>query len=76
MLSWVPGWERGFQAAPSLTGSAREMLQHFRDSRLVATYTVGFCVLFTLVEIFSFVGFHLAQPPYEFSTALIGSSSG
>ena len=49
------------------------MLQHFRDSRLVATYCVGFCVLFTLSTIFTFVGFHLAAPPYGLSTAAIGS---
>jgi MFS family permease len=65
--------ERGFRRAASLTSSAGEMLQHFRDSRLVATYAVGFCVLFTLVTIFSFIGFHLAASPYALSTAAIGS---
>lgn len=65
--------ERGFRRASSLASSAREMLQHFRDSRLVATYCVGFCVLFTLSTVFTFVGFHLAAPPYGLSTAAIGS---
>lgn len=65
--------ERGFRRASSLASSAQEMLQHFRDSRLVATYCVGFCVLFTLSTVFTFVGFHLAAPPYGLSTAAIGS---
>jgi len=65
--------ERGFRRSSSIASSTREMLQHFRDSRLVATYCVGFCVLFTISTIFTFVGFHLAAPPYELSTAAIGS---
>jgi predicted MFS family arabinose efflux permease len=65
--------ERGFRRSSSVLGSVQEMLQHFRDSRLVATYCVGFCVLFTLSTIFTFVGFHLAAPPYGLSTAAIGS---
>ena len=66
--------ERGFRRS-SLDRrlGCSEMLQHFRDSRLVATYCVGFCVLFTFSTIFTFVGFHLAAPPYELSTAAIGS---
>ncbi|HWE72241.1 MAG TPA: MFS transporter [Stellaceae bacterium] len=65
--------ERGFRRSSSIGSSLQEMLQHFRDSRLVATYCVGFCVLFTLSTIFTFVGFHLAAPPYALSTAAIGS---
>jgi predicted MFS family arabinose efflux permease len=64
--------ERGFRRSSSIGSSMQEMLQHFRDSRLVATYCVGFCVLFTISTIFTFVGFHLAAPPYELSTAAIG----
>ena len=64
--------ERGFRRSSSIRGSIGEMIRHFRDSRLVATYCVGFCVLFTLSTIFTFVGFHLAAPPYALSTAAIG----
>ena len=65
--------ERGFRRSSSIGISVREMLQHFCDSRLVATYCVGFCVLFTISTIFTFIGFHLAAPPYGLSTAAIGS---
>jgi len=65
--------DRGFTSATSLLGSAGQMLRHFRDKRLVATYSVGFCVLFTLITIFTFVGFRLAAPPFLLSTAALGS---
>lgn len=65
--------ERGFMRAASLRGSAGQMLQHFRDKRLVATYSVGFCVLFTFITIFTFVAFKLAAPPFGLSTAALGS---
>jgi len=65
--------ERGFTRASSLLGSAGSMLHHFRDKRLVATYSVGFCVLFTFVTIFTFVSFRLAGPPFFLSTAALGT---
>jgi MFS transporter, YNFM family, putative membrane transport protein len=65
--------ERSFASVPSLLGSAREMMQHFRDPRLVATYSIGFCALFTFITIFTFVGFRLAAPPFLLSTAALGS---
>jgi YNFM family putative membrane transporter len=65
--------ERGFARATSLLGSAGQMVQHFRDKRLVATYSVGFCVLFTLITIFTFIAFRLAAPPFALSTAALGA---
>jgi MFS family permease len=40
--------------------------------RLVATCAVGFGVLFNLIAIFTYVTFHLAAPPYNFSPSLLG----
>jgi len=64
--------DRGFTSATSLLGSAGQMLRHLGDRRLVATYSVGFCVLFTNVTIFTFIAFHLAAPPFALSTAALG----
>ncbi len=44
----------------------------FRNRRLVATWAIGFCVLFTNVAMFTYVTFHLAAPPYSLSTAALG----
>ena len=72
VLTLMPA-ERHFTRAASLGGSAIQMLQHFRDKRLVATWSIGFCVLFTFITIFTFVAFLLAAPPFELSTAALGS---
>jgi len=38
----------------------------------VATYAVGFCVMFTLLGTFTYVNFYLAAPPFRLSTAALG----
>jgi YNFM family putative membrane transporter len=44
----------------------------FRNRQLVATYAIGFCVLFTQVATFTYVTFHLAAPPFSLSTVALG----
>jgi len=48
------------------------MLRHLRNRRLVATYCVGFSLLFTLVAAFTYVNFYLAAPPFNLSTKGLG----
>lgn len=50
-------------------GAARRLLAH---KRLMATNVVGFCVLFTQVATFTYVTFHLAEPPFSLSTLALG----
>jgi predicted MFS family arabinose efflux permease len=45
----------------------------FRNRRLVATYAVGFDVLFTLVAVFTWITFHLSAAPFRLSTAALSS---
>jgi predicted MFS family arabinose efflux permease len=45
----------------------------FRRPRLVATFAVGFNVLFSLVGVFSWIGFHLAAAPFLLSTTALSS---
>jgi MFS family permease len=42
------------------------------NRQLLATDVVGFCVLFSQVAIFTYVTFHLSEPPYSLSTAALG----
>jgi YNFM family putative membrane transporter len=49
------------------------MLRHLRDPRLLATYAIGFGVLFNFIATFTYVSFHLALPPYLFSPTLLGA---
>ena len=46
----------------------RMALSHFRNTRLLATFSVGFGMLFTLVATFTYVTFYLADPPFRLST--------
>jgi predicted MFS family arabinose efflux permease len=42
-----------------------------RDRRLLATYAIGFCVLFSLVASFTYVAFYLGAPPFALSAAAL-----
>jgi predicted MFS family arabinose efflux permease len=44
------------------------MLRHWRNPRLIATFAVGFNILFSLVGIFTYITFYLAAPPFRLST--------
>jgi MFS family permease len=46
---------------------------HLRNRLLLATCMVGFCVLFSLVAIFTYVTFYLAAPPFHLEPAALGS---
>jgi MFS transporter, YNFM family, putative membrane transport protein len=65
--------EGRFVRAQSLVDSARQMLRHLGDRRLIATDAVGFGVLFTFVATFTYVNFHLAAPPYNLSPTGLGA---
>jgi predicted MFS family arabinose efflux permease len=45
----------------------------FRRRRLVATFAVGFNVLFSLVGVFTWITFHLSAAPFRLSTAALSS---
>jgi MFS transporter, YNFM family, putative membrane transport protein len=65
--------ERKFVRSEGLPASLKQMLRHLRNGQLVATYAIGFGVLFNFIATFTYVGFHLAAPPYGFSSSLLGA---
>ena len=65
--------ERRFVRSAGFLASARQMFAHLRNPRLLATYAVGFGVLFNFIATFTYVSFHLAGPPYFFSPTLLGA---
>lgn len=65
--------EQRFVRSGSLLSSSRMMVQHLRNRQLVATFGIGFGVLFSFVAIFTYLNFHLAAPPFGLSTAALGS---
>jgi predicted MFS family arabinose efflux permease len=65
--------ERRFVRSVGFATSAWQMLAHLRNPRLLAIYAVGFGVLFNFIATFTYVSFHLAAPPYNFSPTLLGA---
>ena len=61
---------RPAQSRASSPSSSRlaPLIANLRNPRLVATYVIGFCMLFTLVATFSYITFYLAVPPFRLST--------
>jgi predicted MFS family arabinose efflux permease len=64
--------ERNFVRSGGLLSSLLQMVRHLRNRRLLATYAIGFGVLFNFIATFTYVSFHLAAPPYLFSPTLLG----
>ena len=65
--------EKHFVRSEGLATSARQMLRHLRNPQLLATFAIGFGVLFNFIAVFTYVSFHLAGPPYYFSSTLLGT---
>ncbi len=55
------------------TSLLRPALAHLRNPQLLATCSAGFCVLFTIIALFTYATFHLAAPPYSLSPAQLGA---
>jgi len=71
LLAWLPPERpRTHPHANHARGSS--LVEHLRNRQLLATYAIGFCVLFTQVAMFTYVTFHLAAPPFRLSTAALG----
>jgi len=62
-----------FVPEPSLGSTLAALLKQLKNSKLWAGYAVGFNILFSIVGVFTYVGFHLAAPPFELGTAALGA---
>ncbi len=54
---------------PEGADEATDITRHLRNPQLLATYAVGFNVLFSLVATFTYITFYLAAPPFRLSPA-------
>jgi len=69
---WLPK-ARNFRRAEDVSSSLHDMGMHLRNPRLLATFAMGFGVLFSLVGVFTYVNFYLAAPPFHLSSAALGT---
>jgi len=65
--------ERSFVRARGLASALAGIAGLFRLKHLLATFMVGFAVLFAFVAGFTYVNFYLAAPPFNFSPSALGS---
>ena len=65
--------EKRFVRSAGLRASLAQMLQHLRNPQLIATFAVGFGTLFNFIATFTYISFHLAGPPYNFSSTWLGA---
>ena len=72
LMAWLPV-ERTLPHRPLETTWWTAARAHLRNPQLVATFAVGFCVLFTLVSTFTYITFYLADPPFRLTSAALGS---
>jgi predicted MFS family arabinose efflux permease len=64
--------ERKFQPVYGIRRALKSFPLHLSNGRLLATYAVGFGVLFSLVASFTFINFRLAEAPYRMGPAALG----
>ena len=69
--AWLPDGRRFARSRRGGSG-ARAMWRHLRNPRLLATYAVGFCVMFTLLGTFTYINFYLAAAPFLLNTTALG----
>jgi YNFM family putative membrane transporter len=75
VAAWLPRERRISEVRPGLeTQTFQFQVQALaRSRRLLATFAVGFNVLFSLVGVFTWITFHLSALPYSLSTTALSS---
>jgi predicted MFS family arabinose efflux permease len=73
-IAWALPREQRFRPVQGgLTATLTAYRDHLRNGRLLATCLLGFGMLFSTVATFTFVNFHLADPPFSLSPSSLGS---
>jgi predicted MFS family arabinose efflux permease len=67
IVAWLLPPSRRFVPADSLLASVSGVRRHLRNRPLLATYGVGFALLFSQVGCFTYVSYYLSAPPFGLS---------
>jgi predicted MFS family arabinose efflux permease len=73
MIVWFLPMERRFRPVRGIHDTLASYGDHLTNPRLIATFALGFGLLFSIVATFTFVNVHLAAPPYLLGPAALGS---
>ena len=71
MWRWLPRERTRVHKATAAPFSVAA--SHLRNPKLLATYAVGFCVLFSMTSVFTYITFYLAAPPFHLLPSTLGS---
>jgi MFS transporter, YNFM family, putative membrane transport protein len=71
---WLPhGHRRAAQSIDTRPSFLAQVETLLKNRRLVATFAVGFNVLFSLVGVFTWITFYLSAPPFSLSITALSS---
>ena len=71
--AWLPhDRESHARHSPHAAPAHGAIWDHLRNPALLATYSVGFCVLFTILAAFTYINFRLHAAPFYWSTSSLG----
>lgn len=70
--AWLPAGKRQERASGPSIGALEGLLAHLTNPALLATFAIGFAVLFSQVATFTYINFHLAGAPYRFGPSELG----
>ena len=73
VAAWLPHGRRRAPAVASNTSLLRQTSELLHNRPLIATFAVGFNVLFSLVGVFTWITFHLSAAPFFLSTTALSS---
>lgn len=73
LAAWLLPRAQHFVRQRSALALLKSMRGHLTNPRLLATYAVGFNVLFSLVGAFTYVNFYLAEAPFNLGTLALAS---
>jgi MFS transporter, YNFM family, putative membrane transport protein len=65
--------ETRFCPVAGVAASLRSFADHLTNRRLLATFAVGFSMLFCIIAVFTYVNFYLAAPPFGLGPAALGA---
>ena len=74
VAAWLPhGRRRATQAASGRQSFMSQLQSLLKSRRLIATFAVGFNVLFSLVGVFTWITFYLSAAPFSLSITALSS---
>lgn len=65
--------ETRFVRSTSFGTTLLQMLRHLANPQLLATFAIGFGVLFNFIAAFTYINFYLAAPPFNLTPTLLGA---